>query len=79
MGYRGIVRGDVVVLKTKNVFPDGTEVEVTPASALSPGTPAALLEVWGSELPDDVWAAVEQAVLDLDRADRDRERRQPRG
>jgi len=79
MGYRGIVRGDVVVLKNKNVFPDGTEVEVSPAPALPPGTPAALLEVWGSELPGDVWGVLEQAVLDLDRADRERERRQPRG
>ena len=45
MGYRGIVKGNLIVL----------------------------LEVWGSQVPDDGWDAVEKAVEELDRADREYE------
>jgi hypothetical protein len=45
MGYRGNVRGEVVVLRGGTILPEGTEVEVTPVATLPRGTPAALLEV----------------------------------
>ncbi len=77
MGYRGVVKGNVVVLEEGIALPEGTAVEVTPLGEGPRGTPAALLEVWGSDVPDYGWDAVEQAVEELDRADRDYQGRRP--
>jgi hypothetical protein len=77
MGYRGIVKGNIVILEAGITLPDGSEVEVTPVGEPQRGSPAALLEVWGSDVPDEVWDAVEQAIEELDRADREYERNKP--
>lgn len=76
MGYRGVVKGNVVVLEEGIVLPEGTRVEVTPVAELPKGSPTALLEVWGSNVPDHGWDTVEKAVEELDRADREYERQQ---
>jgi hypothetical protein len=52
-------------------LPEGTQVEVVPVQAPRPGSPAALLEVWGSDGPDAVWDTVEMAIEALDRTDRE--------
>lgn len=78
MGYNGIVRGNVVLLEGGVTLPEGTRVEVTPVTEPPKGSPAALLEVWGSDVPDDGWDAVEKAVEELDFADREYERKQDR-
>ena len=78
MGYRGIVKDHVVVLDEDVPFQEGTLVEVTPVRELSSGSPGALLEVWGSDVPNEAWDAVERAVEELDRADREYERRKTR-
>ena len=78
MGYRGIVKNRVVVLDEGIAFREGTLVEVTPIKGLPAGSPSALLEVWGSDMPDEAWDAVERTVEELDRADREYERRKPR-
>jgi hypothetical protein len=78
MGYRGIVKDHVVVLDEDITLQEGTLVEVTPVKELPSGSPAALLEVWGSDVPDEAWGAVERAVEELDRADREYERRKTR-
>ena len=70
MAYRGVVKGDVVVLEEGITLPEGIQVEVTPITELPKGSPAALLEVWGSDVPDDGWDAVEKAVEELDLAAR---------
>lgn len=77
MGYRGIVRGNAVLLPEGVMFPEGTEGEVTPVGEPLPGSPAAWLYVWGSDVPDEAWDAVEQAIEELDSADREYERQQP--
>ena len=77
MGYRGVVKGRVVVLEEGIALPEGTPVEVTLVEAPAKGTPISLLEVWGSEVPDYAWDAVGRAVEELDRADRESERQQP--
>jgi hypothetical protein len=66
MVYKGIVKGKVVVLDEGMTLPEGTQVEVVPVQAPRPGSPAALLEVWGSDVPDAVWDAVEMAIEALD-------------
>ena len=73
MGYRGTVRGQVVVLDEGVALQEGAQVEVIPVREPPTGSPAALLEVWGSDLPDEAWDAVERAVEELDRADREYE------
>ena len=78
MAYRGVVKGNVVVLEEGITLPEGIQVEVTPITELPTGSPAALLEVWGSDVPDDGWDAVEKAVEELDLADREYERRRRR-
>jgi len=78
MGYRGIVKDHVVVLDEDVTLQEGTLVEVTPVKELPSGSPAALLEVWGSDVPDEAWDAVERAVEELDHADREYERRKTR-
>ena len=70
MVYKGIVKGKVVVLEEGMTLPEDTQVEVVPVQAPRPGSPAALLEVWGSDVPDAVWDAVEKAIEALDRTDR---------
>ena len=71
MDYRGVVKGDVVVLEKGTAFPDGTEVKIIPMHEVRKGSPAALLDVWGSDVPDDAWEAVERAIEEIDRADRE--------
>jgi hypothetical protein len=71
---RYIVSGNVILLQDGVTLPDGTQVEVTPIAESIKGSPAALLEVWGSDIPDDVWDIVEKAIEELDRADREYER-----
>jgi len=78
MGCRGVMKGNVVLLEEGVTLPEGTQVEVTPVTEPPKGSPAALLEVWGSDVPDDGWDAVEKAVEELDLADREYERRQRR-
>jgi hypothetical protein len=46
-------------------------VDVIPVQEPQPGSPAALLEVWGSDVPDEAWDAVEKAIEELDRTDRE--------
>jgi hypothetical protein len=75
--YKGIVKGNVVVLEIGITLPEGMPVEVIPVQAPQPGTPAALLEVWGSDVPDAAWEAVEKAIENLDRTDRKRMRKAP--
>ena len=77
MGYRGIVKGNVVLLAEGVMLPEGTEVEVTPVGEPLPGSPAALLHVWGSDVPDEAWDAIEKVIEGLDSADREYERQQP--
>ena len=68
MGYRGIVKGNVVLLAAGVTLPEGTEVEVTPVGEPLPDSPAALLHVWGSDVPDEAWDALEQVIEELDSA-----------
>jgi hypothetical protein len=62
MVYKGIMKGKAVVLEGGMTLPEGTQVEVVPVQAPRPGSPAALLEVWGSDVPDAVWDTVEKAI-----------------
>ena len=78
MSHRGVVRGNIVLLEEGVTLPDGTQVEVTPVTERPKGSPAALLEVWGSDVPDDGWDAVEKAIEELDFADREYERKRGR-
>jgi hypothetical protein len=39
-------------------------VDVMPGSERRQGNPAALLDVWGSDVPEEVWDAVEQVPVD---------------
>ena len=73
MGYKGIVKGNVVLLAAGVTLPDGTEVDVTPVEAPLPGSPAALLYVWDSDVPDEAWDALEKVIEELDSADREYE------
>ena len=77
MVYKGIVKGKVVVLDEGMTLPEGTQVEVVPVQAPRLGSPAALLEVWGSDVPDAVWDTLEKAIEALDRADREHMRQGP--
>jgi hypothetical protein len=77
MVYKGIVKGNVVVLKEGMTLPEDTQVEVVPVQAPRPGSPAALLEVWGSDVPDAVWDTVEKAIEALDCTDREHMRQGP--
>ena len=77
MVYKGIVKGKVVVLEEGMTLPEDTQVEVVPVQAPRPGSPAALLEVWGSDVPDAVWDTVEKAIEALDRTDREHMRQEP--
>jgi len=79
VGYRGIVKGQVIVLEESVTLQEGTPVEVIPIIRSPKGGPAALLEVWSSDVPDEGWEAVERAVEELDRADREYERKQSQG
>ena len=75
--YKGIIKGKVVVLEEGMTLPEDTQVEVVPVQAPWPGSPAALPEVWGSDVPDAVWDAVEKAIEALDRTDREHMRQEP--
>jgi uncharacterized protein YrzB (UPF0473 family) len=77
MGYRGVVKDHVVVLEEGVEIQEGTQVEVTPIKESARGSPAALLEVWGSDVPEEAWDVVERVVEELDRADREHEGRKP--
>ncbi len=77
MGYRGVVKGGLVVLENAVELAEGTQVEVTPIVTAAKGSPAALLKVWGSDVPDEGWDAVERAVEEVDRSDREYERTNP--
>jgi hypothetical protein len=77
MVYKGIIKGKVVVLEEGMTLPEGTQVEVVPVQAPRPGSPAALLEVWGSDVPDAVWDTVEKAIAALDCTDREHMRQEP--
>ncbi len=75
MGYRGTVKGNVVILDEGVSLPEGLQVDIVPVKEPQPGSPAALLEVWGSDdVPDDVWDAVEKALEELDRTDKEQAR-----
>lgn len=63
-----------MVLEEGVTLPEGLQVDIIPVDELRPGSPAALLEVWGSDVPDDVWDTVEKAIADLDRTDKERAR-----
>lgn len=76
MGYKGIVKGNIIILEEGIALPEGAQVEVTPVEEQR-GTTAALLGVWGSDIPNDGWDAVEKAIEELDRSDREYERSQP--
>ena len=78
MVYKGVVKDHVVVLEAGAALPEGLHVDVMPVSELRQGNPYALLEVWGSDVPEEVWDAVEQAVELLDRTDKDNMRTKPR-
>ena len=77
MVYKGIIKGKVVVLDEGMTLPEGTQVEVVPVQVPRPGSPAALLEVWGSDVPDAIWDTVEKAIEALDRTDREHMRQEP--
>jgi hypothetical protein len=77
MVYKGIVKGKVVVLEEGMMLPEGTQVEVVPVRAPRPGSPAALLEVWGSDVPDAIWETVAKAIEAWDGADREHMRQEP--
>ena len=75
MGYKGIVKGNVVVLEEGVTLQEGLQVDVIPVKEPQSGSPAALLEVWSADdVPDDAWDAVEQALADLDRTDKEQAR-----
>jgi hypothetical protein len=76
MGYRGVVKGNLVMLEEGVTLPEGTQVEVTPIIGPLRGSPAALLAVWGSDVPGEGWDAVQNAVEEVDRADREYERKE---
>jgi hypothetical protein len=77
MVYKGIVKGKVVVLEEGMSLPEDTQVEVVPVQVPRPGSPAALLEIWGSDVPDAIWDVVEKAIEALDRSDREHMRQGP--
>jgi len=77
MVYKGVVKGKVVVLEEGMTLPEDTQVEVVPLQTPRPGSPAALLEVWGSDVPEAVWDTVEKAIEALDRTDREHMRQAP--
>jgi|GEM_PF-5430124 len=77
MVYKGIVKGKVVVLEEGMTLPEDTQVEVVPVQAPRPGSPATLLEVWGSDVPDAIWDTVEKAIDELDCTDREHMRQEP--
>ena len=70
MVYRGVVKGHVIVLEAGAAIPEGLPVDVRPVDELQLGNPAALLDVWGSDVPEAVWDAVERAVEQLDHTDK---------
>jgi hypothetical protein len=75
MGYRGTVKGNVVILDEGVRLPEGLQVDIVPVEEPRPGSPAALLEVWGSDdVPDDAWDTVEEALEELDRTDKEQAR-----
>jgi len=76
--YKGIVKDHVVVLEAGVVLPEGLHVDVMPVSERRQGNPAALLDVWGSDVPEEVWDAVEQVIEQLDRMDKENMRIKPR-
>jgi hypothetical protein len=77
MVYKGIVKGKEVVLEEEMALPEDTQVEVVPVQAPRPGSAAALLEVWGSDVPDAIWDTVEKAIEALDCTDRQHMRQGP--
>jgi hypothetical protein len=77
MVSRGIVKGNVVVLEEGHTLSEGTQVEVVPMHESWRGSPAALLQVWGSDAPDAIWEVVEKAIEALDRTDREYTRKPP--
>ena len=54
MVYKGVVKDHVVVLEAGAALPEGLHVDVMPVSELRQGNPYALLEVWGSDVPEEV-------------------------
>lgn len=77
MGYRGVVKGNLIVLEEGIKLPEGTQVEVTPVGGPEKGSPGAMLEVWGSDVPYEIWDVVEKAVDEIDHADRECARKRP--
>lgn len=41
------------------------------------GSTGALLEAWGSDVPDEIWDAVEKVIEAIDRVDQRVERKKP--
>jgi hypothetical protein len=75
MGYRGTVKGNVVILDEGVRLPEGLQVDIVPVEEPRPGSSAALLEVWGSDdVPDDARDTVEEALEEHDRTDKEQAR-----
>ena len=70
------MKNHVVVLDEGITLQEGTLVEVTLVEEMPKGSPGALLEVWGSDVSDEAWDALEKAVEELDRADREYKRKE---
>jgi hypothetical protein len=77
MVYKGTVKGKVVALEEGMTLPEDTQVEIVPVQAPRLGSPAALLEVWDSDVPDAIWDTVEKAIEALDCTDREHMRQEP--
>ncbi len=60
------MKGQVIVPEEGVTLQEGMFVEVIPVTRLPRGGPAALLEVWNSDVPDEGWDVVERAVEELD-------------
>ena len=76
MVYKGIVKGKVVVLEGDD-SPRGHPGGSSAGPGTAAGSPAALLEVWGSDVPDAIWDTVEKAIEALDCTDREHMRQGP--
>lgn len=74
--WKGVVQGNVVVLEEVKL-PEGMEVWVTPVERPPKGSPKALLEVAGTDIPD-AWEELERIVEEHDRMDREYERAKAR-
>jgi len=63
MGYKGVVKGNVVELEDPIPFPDGTKVEVTVTPEPKPrrGSPKAILQLAGTLTNEEAEAILKAA------------------